>query len=286
MSAVGRDEKLLKKGSIKMKAFDLTGKVAIVTGSTSGIGIGVARVLARQGAQVIVTGRREARGAEVVKEIEAEGGKAAYHKLDIMQEDSIKALIEDTVKTYGKLDIVVNNAANVNAEDGNVADLKAEQWDEMLTSDLKSVFLVSKYAIKEMQKQQKGSIINIGSTAGVAGNLGWSAYGPAKAGVANLTKNIAYQYGKENIRCNCIQPGLIVTPQNDANVPDWYKQIYLDEIEVNRYGCPEDIGYMALFFASDEAEFVTSQIVTVDGGMMSHAPMYTALRKMMEASQA
>lgn len=262
------------------KTFDLSGKIAIVTGSTSGIGIGIARVLSKQGAHVVVTGRREEKGNEVVKQLKELGGSASYHKLDISIEDSIKKLIEDTVNEFGKIDILVNNAANVNAQDGNVADITCEQWDEMLASDLRSVFLVSKYAIIEMVKKQKGSIINIGSTAGVAGNLGWSAYGPAKAGVANLTKNIAYQYGKNGIRCNCIQPGLIVTPQNDASVPQFFRDIYLDEIEVNRYGNPDDIGYAALYFASDEAEFVTSQIITVDGGMMSHAPMNTPLRKL------
>lgn len=264
------------------QVFDLTGKVAIVTGSTSGIGIGIAKVLARQGAHVVVTGRRAERGEAVAQEIRDEGFSASYHKLDIMDENSVIALIEDTVQSYGKLDILVNNAASVNAQDGNVADLTAEAWDEMLQSDLRSVFLLSKYAIPHMKKNGGGSIINTGSTAGVNGNLGWSAYGPAKAGVANLTKNIAYQYGKDNIRCNCIHPGLIVTPQNDANVPQFFKDIYLEQIDVNRYGCPEDIGYMALFFASDEAAFVTGQEVCVDGGMMSHAPIYSALRKLAE----
>ena len=267
-----------------MAAFDLTGKVAIVTGSTSGIGIGVARVLAANGAHVVVTGRREARGQEVVNEIVKNGGKASYHKFDIMDEATIRALIEDTARDFGHVDILVNNAASVDAQDGNVADLTAEQWDYMLAFDLKGVFLVSKYAILQMQKQHQGSIINIGSTAGIAGNLGWSAYGPAKAGVVNLTKNIAYQYGKDNIRCNCIQPGLIVTPQNDANVPDFFRNIDLDEIEVNRYGCLDDIGYAALYLASDEAAFVTSQTLTVDGGMMFHAPMNTPLRKLAAAA--
>lgn len=264
------------------QAFDLTGKVAIVTGSTSGIGIGIAKVLARQGAHVVVTGRRAERGEAVAQEIRDEGFSASYHRLDIMDETSVIALIEDTVQSYGKLDILVNNAASVNAQDGNVADLTAEAWDEMLQSDLRSVFLLSKYAIPHMKKNGGGSIINTGSTAGVSGNLGWSAYGPAKAGVANLTKNIAYQYGKDNIRCNCIHPGLIVTPQNEPNIPQFFKDIYLEQIDVNRYGCPEDIGYMALFFASDEAAFVTGQEVCVDGGMMSHAPIYSALRKLAE----
>ena len=268
-----------------MAAFDLTGKIAIVTGSTSGIGIGVARVLAANGAHVVVTGRRENRGMEVVNEITSKGGKASFHRFDILDEESIRALIADTARDYGKVDIVVNNAASVDAQDGNVADLTAENWDYMLASDLKSVFLVSKYAILQMQKQKGGSIINIGSTAGIAGNLGWSAYGPAKAGVVNLTKNIAYQYGKDNIRCNCIQPGLIVTPQNDKNVPEFFRNIYLDEIEVNRYGCPDDIGYAALYFASDEAGFVTSQTITVDGGMMFHAPINTPLKKLSQKTE-
>lgn len=260
--------------------FDLTGKVAVVTGSTSGIGIGIAKVLARRGAQVVVTGRRAERGEAVASEIKAEGFKASYHRLDIMDEESMKALVEDTVGEFGRLDILVNNAASVEAKDGNVTDITAESWDEMLQSDLRSVFLLCKYAIPPMQQGGGGSIINIGSTAGVSGNLGWSAYGPAKAGVANLTKNIAYQYGKDNIRCNCIHPGLIVTPQNEAQVPQVFRDIYLDEIDVTRYGCPEDIGYMALFLASDEAAFVTGQEICVDGGMMSHGPTYGALRKL------
>ena len=119
------------------KTFDLTGKVAIVTGSTSGIGIGIAKVLARQGAHVVVTGRRAERGQAVAEEIRAEGFSASYHRLDILDEASVSALIEDTVGQYGKLDILVNNAASVNAQDGNVADLSAEAWDEML--DRKSV---------------------------------------------------------------------------------------------------------------------------------------------------
>lgn len=262
------------------KAFDLGGKVAIVTGSTSGIGIGIARVLARQGAHVVVTGRREERGQAVVDEIAGEGGSASFHKLDIMDVNSVNTLIEDTVKDYGHLDILVNNAASVDAQDGNIVDVTVEDWDKMLESDLRSVFLTCKYSIPHMIENGGGSIINIGSTAGVNGNDGWSAYGPAKAGVANLTKNVAYQYGKQNIRCNCIHPGLIVTPQNDANVPQVFRDIYLDEIDVTRYGCPEDIGYAALFFASDEAAFVTAQELCVDGGMMSHAPTYGPLRRL------
>lgn len=261
-------------------SINLKGKVAIVTGSTSGIGIGVARVMAMNGAQVVVTGRRESRGQEVVDEITKLGGKAVYHKLDIMNEESIKTLMDDVYAQFGHIDVLVNNAASVAAKDGNITDISAEDWDHMLDSDLKSVFLASKYAIGYMLENKKGSIINIGSSSGVAGNLGWSAYGPAKAAVANLTKNIAYQYGKSGIRCNCIHPGLIVTPQNEANIPDFFKNIYLDCIETARVGNPDDIGYLATFLASDMAGFITSVEILCDGGMMSHGPTYDFLRKL------
>lgn len=264
-----------------MTAFDLTGKVAIVTGSTSGIGVGVANVLASQGAQVVVTGRREERGAKTVEGIEANGGKAIFHKLDIMDEESVKTLVDDVIALFGKIDILINNAASTNAKDGRVADITSEDWDHMLDSDLRSVFLVNKYVLPHMMETKGGSIVNIGSTAGVSGNEGWSAYGPAKAGVANLTKNIAYQYGEYGIRCNCIHPGLIVTPENDALMPQAFKDVYLDEIAVERYGAPKDIGYAALFFASDEAGFVTGTELLVDGGMMSHGTNYGGLRKLM-----
>ncbi len=264
--------------------FNLNGKVAIVTGSTSGIGIGAAKVLASAGAHVVVTGRRENCGQDVVEGLSNQGLSANFHKLDILDESSIRTLMEDTVAEYGHLDILVNNAASVDAMDGDVVDVTAEAWDYMLASDLRSVFLACKYSIPQMLKSGSGSIINIGSSAGVSGNLGYSAYGPAKAGVANLTKNIAYQYGKKGIRCNCIHPGLIVTPQNQAGIPDFFKNIYLDQIDVDRVGCPEDIGYMALFFASDEAVFVTGQEIMVDGGMMAHGPMYSAIRKLSEQS--
>jgi len=261
-------------------SINLNGKVAIVTGSTSGIGIGVAKVMAANGATVVVTGRREARGQEVVDEIIQIGGKAIYHKLDILSEESIKSLIDDVYNQFGHIDVLVNNAASVDAMDGNVTEITAESWDHMLASDLKSVFLACKYTIHYMLENKKGSIINIGSSSGVAGNLGWSAYGPSKAAVANLSKNIAYQYGKQGIRCNCIHPGLIVTPQNQANIPDFFKNIYLDCIETERVGCPEDIGYLALFLASDMSGFVTSTEILCDGGMMSHGPTYDFLRKL------
>lgn len=258
----------------------LKDKVAVVTGSTSGIGIGIARMFAAEGAQVVVCGRRQEKGQEVVDQITGEGGKAAYHFMDLTDTNSIKTLMEDAAKTYGKIDILVNNAANVGLKDGRVDELTLEMWDAIFNSDLRGTFYAIQCALPFMQKNGGGSIINIGSMAAAGGDLGSTAYACAKAGVDALTQYTALQYGKDNIRCNCIRPGLIVTPQNDAKVPKMLKDIFLSNIDVNRYGCPEDIAGLATFLASDESEYVTSQIIDVDGGMNSHAPTVAQFRAM------
>ena len=258
----------------------LQGKVAIVTGSTSGIGIGIAKVYAKEGAQVIICGRREARGQEVVDEIVAEGGKASYHHMDITQAESIEALMADTAKEYGKIDILVNNAANVALKDGRVDELTLEMFDDIVQSDLRGTFYAIKCALPFMLENGGGSIVNIGSMASCGGDLGSTAYACAKAGVDILTQYTAQQYGKQGIRCNCIRPGLIVTPQNDAKVPQALKDIFLGSIMVDRYGCPEDIAHAAVYFGSDESAYVTGQIINVDGGMNSHAPTVAQFREM------
>ena len=258
----------------------LSGKVAIVTGSTSGIGIGIAKVYAKEGAQVIICGRREARGQEVVDEIVAEGGKASYHHMDITQAESIEALMADTAKEFGKIDILVNNAANVALKDGRVDELTLEMFDAIVQSDLRGTFYAIKCALPFMLENGGGSIVNIGSMASCGGDLGSTAYACAKAGVDILTQYTAQQYGKQGIRCNCIRPGLIVTPQNEAKVPQALKDIFLGSIMVSRYGCPEDIAHAAVYFGSDESAYVTGQIINVDGGMNSHAPTVAQFREM------
>ncbi|MBP3656845.1 MAG: SDR family oxidoreductase [Clostridia bacterium] len=257
----------------------LKDKVAIVTGSTSGIGIGIARLFAAEGAHVVVCGRREAKGQAVVDRITAEGGKASYHFLDLTDMSTIEKLINDTVETYGKLDILVNNAANVGLPDGRVDEVTLEMWDAIFASDLRGTFYAIRCALPHMQKNGGGSIINIGSMASCGGDLGATAYASAKAGVDMLTRSVALQYGKENIRCNCVRPGLIVTPENDAYVSQTVKDIFLSNIMVNRYGCPEDIGHACVYFAADESYFVTGQILTVDGGMNFHAPTVAQFRE-------
>ncbi|MDD7113877.1 MAG: SDR family NAD(P)-dependent oxidoreductase [Lachnospiraceae bacterium] len=249
----------------------LKGKVAIVTGSTSGIGVGIARLFVAEGAKVVVCGRRQEKGQAVVDEITKDGGEASYHFMDMTKIESVEALINDTVEKYGKLDILVNNAANVGLKDGRVDELTLDMWDAIFQSDVRGTFYATKCALPHMEKNENGgSIINIGSMASCSGDLGSTAYACAKAGVDKLTQYTALQYGKKNIRCNCVRPGLIVTPENEAHVPQALKDIFLSNIEVNRYGCPEDIGHMCVYLASDESAYVTGQIVNVDGGLNSH----------------
>lgn len=256
----------------------LKDKVAIVTGSTSGIGIGIARLYAAEGAKVVICGRRKEKGEVVVEQIRSAGGEATYHFLDLTDFATIEKLIDDTAESYGKIDILVNNAANVGLPDGRVDELTLEMWDAVFNSDLRGAFYAIKCVLPHMQKNGGGSIVNIGSMASCGGDLGATAYSCAKAGVDMLTSSVALQYGKENIRCNCVRPGLIVTPQNEAVVSEQLRQIFLSNIEVNRYGCPEDIGHACVFFGSDESAFVTGQIINVDGGMNSHAPTVAQFR--------
>ena len=206
----------------------LKGKVAIVTGSTSGIGIGIARLYAAEGAKVVIWGRRQE-----------------------------------------------------NLKDGRIDELTVEMWDAIFQSDLRGTFYATKCVLPYMEKNEKGgSIINIGSMASCSGDLGSSAYACAKAGVDMLTQATSLQYGKKNIRCNCVRPGLIVTPENDAYVADAVKNVFLDNIEVNRYGCPEDIGHMCVYLGSDESEYFTGQVVTVDGGLNSHVPTVAQFKQL------
>ena len=258
----------------------LKDKVAIVTGSTSGIGAATARIFAKEGATVVICGRREKRGNALAQEIKKNGGKAMYHFLDLTQPETITALFADTKEKLGKIDVLVNNAAAIGLPDGTVEEVTPEMWDAIFQSDLRGAFIATREVLPYLRENGGGSIINIGSMASTGGDLGATAYSAAKAGVDMLTKSVALQYGKQGIRCNCIRPGLIVTPQNEAKVPQALKDIFMGSIMVNRYGCPEDIAHAAVYFGSDESAYVTGQIINVDGGMNSHAPTVAQFREM------
>lgn len=258
----------------------LKGKVAIVTGSTSGIGTGIAKMFGAEGAQVVVCGRNVERGQAVVDAIESAGGEAIFHPMDITKPETVDMLFADVVEKWGKVDILVNNAAGMALKDGRVDEISLEDWDAVFASDVRSTFYCTKVALPYLQKNGAGSIINIGSMASCSGDLGSTAYACAKAGVEMLTKYTALQYGKQSIRCNCVRPGLIVTPQNEQKVPQALRDIFLDNIEVDRYGTPEDIAAMCVYLAADESEYFTGQVVTVDGGLNAHVPTVAQFRAM------
>ena len=157
-------------------------------------------------------------------------------------------------------------------------ELSLEMWDNIFQSDIRGTFYATKCVLPYFEKNNCGSIINIGSMASCSGDLGSTAYACAKAGVDKLTEYTALQYGKKNVRCNCIRPGLIVTPQNEAHVPQALKDIFLSNIIVNRYGNPEDIGHLCVYLASDESAYVTGQIINVDGGLNSHVSTVAQFR--------
>ena len=256
-------------------------KVVIVTGSTSGIGIGIAKLCAAEGAQVVITGRNVERGQKVVDEIEAAGGSVWFHAFDLTDTDSMHTLITDVAERYGRIDVLINNAAGMGMKDGRVDELTLEEFNAVVAIDLGGTFNMIKEVLPHMLKNENGgSIVNIGSMASAGGDLGTIAYACAKAGVDKLTEYVACMYGPSGVRCNCVRPGLIVTPQNEGRIPDALKTIFLSNILGPRYGQPEDIGHLCVYLASDEAAYMNGQVLTCDGGLNSHTPTVAQFRLM------
>lgn len=259
----------------------LKDKVTIVTGSTTGIGLRIAKTFAEEGAKVVVCGRRKGRGQAVVDEITAAGGEAFYCRMDITVPESIEELMATVYEHYGRIDVLVNNAANIALKDGPLEEVTLEMWDAIMQSDLRGTFLATKAVLPYLRKNENGGvIINMGSMASIGGDLSSTAYACAKSGVDTLTRYVALQYGKENIRCNCIRPGLIVTPDNEKYTPEEVRQVFVNSILGNRYGRPEDVAWLCVYLASDESAYMSGQVLNMDGGMNSHIPTTAQMREM------
>ena len=245
----------------------LQDKVAIITGSRRGIGKGIAIAFAKEGCKVVVSDYVEdADGKKTVGEIENLGSDAIFVKADVSKEKDMKSLVDNAVKKFGKLDIIVNNAGIVLF--GTADAIEEKDWDKVIDVNLKGVFFGTKYAAKQMLKQGKGGrIINISSIAGLVGFPGISAYCASKGGVTEFTREAALDYAKNGITVNAINPGVIETDMTKGMIEDKEtSKNLLENTPVGRFGNPEDIGNAALFLALDESSFITGHNLVVDGG--------------------
>lgn len=245
----------------------LEGKTALVTGASKGIGKKIAEVFAAHGANVAFTYLSSVeKGETLEKELAAAGTKVKGYRSDASNFQAADELINSIVADFGSIDIVVNNAGIT--KDGLLMRMSEEQWDDVINTNLKSVFNVTKAATKPMMKQRFGVIINMSSIVGVQGNAGQANYSASKAGILGFTKSVARELGSRNIRCNAIAPGFIRTEMTDALPADvtagWSKLIPLQ-----RMGETEDVANVALFLASDMGAYVNGQVISVCGGMLT-----------------
>lgn len=244
----------------------LENKIAIVTGASRGIGEGIALKLAEQGANIAFTYVSSDEKAKTLEEkLQSFGVKAKAYKSNAAIYDQCEVTVNEILKEFGTVDICVNNAGI--SKDNLLLRMTAEQWDEVITTNLKSVFNMTKQVIRPMMKAKKGSIINMSSIIGMRGNAGQSSYAASKAGIIGFTKSIAAELGSRNIRCNAIAPGFVETDMTGYLKEGESADKYKANIPLGRFGTAEDIANVTLFLASDMSSYVTGQTISVCGGL-------------------
>lgn len=244
----------------------LTGKTALITGASRGIGRAIAEDLARHGAKVVLNYAKDAEGAQAgVEAIKAAGGAAQAVQADVSDFKAAEGLIKTTIDTLGGLDILVNNAGTT--RDMLIMLMPEADWDTVIQTNLKSAFNCSKAAVKVMMRKRAGRIINITSVSGIAGNAGQTNYSASKAGLIGFTKALAREVAARNITVNAVAPGFVPTALTN-DLPADMKDASLKVIPLGRWGKPEEIAYAVTFLASDEAAYITGQVLSVDGGMV------------------
>jgi 3-oxoacyl-[acyl-carrier protein] reductase len=244
--------------------FSLKDKIALVTGASQGIGRETALALAAAGAKVAVAARNEEKLASLVNEVSAAGGEAFAVKMDVADPEQIKAGFKQVLEKFGRLDILVNNAAVT--RDGLALRMKKDDWDTVLQTNLTGAHLCIQQALSTMMRARSGRIINISSVVAQSGNPGQANYVAAKAGLIGLTKAIAVEIASRNITVNAVAPGFIETPMTDV-LPAEVKQALMPRIPLGRMGAPRDVAVAIVFLASDEAGYITGHVLNVNGGM-------------------
>jgi NAD(P)-dependent dehydrogenase (short-subunit alcohol dehydrogenase family) len=260
-----------------------TEKIAIVTGGGSGIGRATAMLLASEGAAVTVADIADAAATSVVAEIEAAGGRARAQVTDVADAHAVAAMVADTVQAFGGLDVLHNNAAALdqNRVDQDVVTMDLDTWDRVMKVNLTGPMLGCRFAIPHMLERGRGSIVNTASAAAFYGSHSLAAYGTSKAGVVALTRYVATAYGERGIRCNAVAPGVVVAQaaQEALGGPmgDRLRRYSTSHL-VGRLGYPEEIAAAVAYLASDDAAFVTGEILRIDGGFTAHTPTYATDR--------
>jgi meso-butanediol dehydrogenase/(S,S)-butanediol dehydrogenase/diacetyl reductase len=258
----------------------LADKVALISGAASGIGEATARTFAREGAKVVIADINVEGGERVAEEIRHANGAAAFVRADVLDTASIEGMVAFTVETYGRIDILHNNAQVTSG--GRIGELELDAWKRGIDGGLTSYWYASKLAVAHMLAQGGGAIVNTASVSGLAGDFGLGTYNAAKAAVVNMTRVFAIEYARKNIRFNALCPGPIGTPPlraMETRAPEVIDPIK-EAIPMGRLGTPQEMANVALFLASDEASFVTGAAYVADGGLYAHSgmPSLTGIR--------
>lgn len=244
----------------------LDGKVAIVTGASRGIGEAIAVKLAEQGAHVAFTYASSDEKAKALEDrLQSRGIKAKAYKSNAGIFAECEAMVNEAMKEFGTIDVCVNNAGI--SKDNLLLRMSPEQWDDVMATNLKSVFNMTKQVIKPMMKARKGSIINMSSIIGIRGNAGQSSYAASKAGIIGFTKSMALELGSRNIRCNAIAPGFVETDMTNYLKQGEASKAYLEKIPLGRFATSDEIADTTLYLASDMSSYVTGQVISVCGGL-------------------
>ena len=243
---------------------DFRGQKALITGSGSGIGKSLALLMADLGADIAVNDISEENGMQTVSEIKEKGRNAIFSNANVVEETDVRELFETITQEFGSIDILVNNAGIT--KDALLSDMSVEQWDQVMEVNLRGVFLCSKFAAKMMSEKKRGKIVNLSSASGLMGNVGQVNYAASKGGVVAITKTLAKELSRYGITVNAVAPGYIRTPMTQA-VPEKVEKFLISQIPLRRAGEPVEVANAIAFLASDMADYITGQVLSVNGGI-------------------